>query len=246
MRSFKCIIEYDGTNYSGWQRQRNTRMTVQEQIEDALKMIAKHPVSVIAASRTDAGVHAYGQVIAFSMENSIPTGRLPIALNTLLPKDIRVKQVEEVSPEFNPRFQARGKIYHYLLDHSPVQSVFLRYYAYHVPNPLSVEAMREGAAYLVGRHDFSSFRAIGCSAKSSVRTIRRIEIFREGNQIRLEYEGEGFLYNMVRILTGTLIYAGLGKLSPGQVKEILEAKDRTRAGPTVPPHGLYLVEVFYR
>lgn len=245
MRSFKCIVEYDGTNYSGWQRQSNTHRTIQEQIEDALKVIAKHPVSVTASSRTDAGVHAYGQVIAFSMDCGIPTERISIAINTLLPKDIRVKEVERVDPDFNPRFQAQGKIYHYMVDNGLVQSVFRRYFAYHVPQHLDLNAMRESATHLIGKHDFSSFRAVGCSAKSPVRTIRRIEIFQEGDLIRLEYEGEGFLYNMVRILTGTLVYAGLGKFSPDQVKQILLAKNRTLAGPTMPPHGLYLIKVFY-
>lgn len=246
MRWFKCIVEYDGTNYSGWQRQSNTRMTIQEQVEDVLTMIAKHPVTVIAASRTDAGVHAYGQVIAFSMENGIPSERIPIAMNSALPRDIRIKAIEEVTSDFNPRFQSQGKIYHYLLDNSRIQSAFRHHYAYHVPNQLNLDAMRMSATHLVGRHDFSSFRAIGCSAKSPVRTIRRIEVFQEGDLIRIEYEGDGFLYNMVRILTGTMIYAGLGKFSPAQVKQILEAKDRTQAGPTVPPHGLYLIKVFYK
>ncbi|AZR74750.1 tRNA pseudouridine(38,39,40) synthase TruA [Anoxybacter fermentans] len=245
MRYFKAILEYDGTNYNGWQRQINTSMTIQEKIEDALTVITKKHISVVAASRTDAGVHAYGQVIGFKLENNIPTERIPIAVNSLLPKDIRMKDIEEVDPDFHPRFHAKGKIYQYLIETGPIQSVFRRNYAYHVPQNLNLEGMQKAAQYLIGKHDFSSFRASGCSAKSPVRNLKRIEIFQEKDLLRLEFEGEGFLYNMVRILTGTLIYVGLGKFTPYKVKEILEARDRTLAGPTAPAHGLYLMKVFY-
>lgn len=220
-------------------------MTIQEKVESALSGIAKAPVSVLAASRTDAGVHAYGQVIGFHMENNIPIDRLPIAMNSLLPGDIRVKQAEEVSADFHPRFQTKGKIYHYLIDNGQIQSVFRRRYAYHVPYKLNLQSMQESSQHLIGKHDFSSFRAVGCSAKSPVRTIKNIQICQENDLLRLEYEGDGFLYNMVRILTGTLIYSGLGKYSSQDVKRILAEQDRTKAGPTAPAHGLYLLKVFY-
>lgn len=245
MRYFKCILEYDGAEYSGWQRQENTPMTIQEKVESALAEIAKKPVCVLASSRTDAGVHAYGQVIGFHMDSSIPTERLPIAMNSLLPGEIRVKHAEEVDMNFHPRFQTIGKTYHYMIDNGQIQSVFRRRYAYHVPYSLDVEEMRKSSQHLIGKHDFSAFRAVGCSAKSPVRTIKNIQIFKENDLLRLEYEGDGFLYNMVRILTGTLIYAGLRKFSSEDIHRILTECDRTKAGPTAPAHGLYLVKVFY-
>lgn len=245
MRYFKSIVEYDGTNYSGWQRQTNTSMTIQEKVENALSVIAKEPKSILASSRTDAGVHAHGQVIGFRMNNKIPTERIPIALNSILPKNIRIREVEEVNADFHPRFQTVGKIYQYLIDNDSIQSAFRFHHAYHVPYELDVQAMREGSQHLIGTHDFSSFRASGCSAKSPVRTVKRVDVTKTDHLIRLEVEGDGFLYNMVRIITGTLIYVGLGKFTAGQVKDILEAKDRTLGGPTAPAQGLYLVKVFY-
>lgn len=238
MRYFKCILEYDGSDYSGWQRQENTPLTVQEKVEEALTVIAKQPITVLASSRTDAGVHAYGQVIGFHMDSTIPTERLPVAMNSLLPGEIRVKEAIEVDSDFHPRFQTTGKIYHYLVDNGLFQSPFKRKYAYHVPYNIDPTLMQESAQHLIGKHDFSSFRAVGCSARSPVRTIKRIEVFKEGDLVRLEFEGDGFLYNMVRILTGTLLYAGFKKFSPNDVKSILAARDRTLAGPTVPAHGL--------
>lgn len=245
MRYFKGIVEYDGTNYSGWQRQRNTPMTIQEKVENALTVITKEPISILAASRTDAGVHAYGQVIGFQMDNKIPTDRIPIALNSILPKNIRIRKVEEVDADFHPRFQTVGKIYQYLIDNDPIQSAFRFQHAYHVPYELDVQAMNEGGQHLIGTHDFTSFRASGCSAKSPVRTVKRINITKTDHLIRLEVEGDGFLYNMVRIITGTLIYVGLGKFPPSQIREMLQARDRTLGGPTAPSQGLYLVKVFY-
>lgn len=245
VRYFKCILEYDGTIYSGWQRQNNTPMTIQEKVENALQKIEKKPITVLASSRTDAGVHAYGLVIGFHIESSISKERLSIAINSLLPRDIRIKKVEEVDSDFHPRFDAKGKIYHYHIDNCLIQSAFRHCYAYHLLYQLDVDAMKKSSVHLVGTHDFSSFRAAGCSAKSPIRNLKRVEIFKEGESIRLEFEGEGFLYNMVRILTGTLVYAGLGKFTPYQIKTILDARDRTLAGTTVPAHGLYLMKVFY-
>lgn len=245
MRFFKCIVEYDGTNYSGWQRQKNTPMTIQEKIENALQIITKKFVKVSGASRTDAGVHACGQVIAFGLDINIPVERISKAINGLLPENIRVKSAEEVDSNFHPRFQAKEKIYHYLIDNGKTQSVFRRNYAYFVPLALNIDSMKEAAQFLIGTHNFSAFRASGCSAKSPIRSLKKIDIFVDANLVRLEFLGDSFLYNMVRILTGTLLYVGLGKFSPFQVKQILENKDRTQAGPTVPAQGLYLIKVFY-
>lgn len=245
MRYFKAVIEYDGTNYSGWQRQKNTSMTIQQKVEEALSKIEKKSVSVLASGRTDAGVHAYGQVIGFSLANSIPTSKIPIATNGLLPRDIRIIRAEEVDKDFHPRYQTKGKIYQYKIETGSVQSVFRRNYTYYYPFELDIQKIRESIQHLVGTNDFSSFRASGCSAKSPVRTIKKITVSKNENLYMLEYEGDGFLYNMVRILTGTLLQVGIGKFDPIEVKEILEAKDRNLAGPTVPGHGLYLKKVFY-
>ncbi len=245
MRYFKCIVEYDGTSYSGWQRQKNTPHTIQEKIENALRIIAKEQIPVMAASRTDAGVHAYGQVIGFKMKSGIPLEKLSLAMNGLLPTDIRIKEAREVDQDFHPRFQAIGKIYNYYLDNRNIQSVFQRNYAYHIPIKLDISNMKKSSKYLIGTNDFSSFRASGCSAKSPVRTLKRIDVEKKDDFIRLEFEGDGFLYNMVRILTGTLVYAGMNKFTSLDVRDILDAQDRTLAGPTVPAHGLYLVKVFY-
>lgn len=246
MRYYKCVVEYDGTQYSGWQRQKNTSWTIQEKIEEALRILVKKPVSVLAASRTDAGVHARAQVIGFQMDNLIPVQKLPFAINRLLPSNIQVRQAEEVTQDFHPRYQAKGKIYHYYIDNQRIQSVFWRHYAYHIPIKLNLDLMKESSNYLLGTQDFSSFRALGCVAKSAVRTLKQIEIEALNEHlVRLEFFGDGFLYNMVRILTGTLIYAGLEKFTPKDVLEILQAKDRAFAGPTVPARGLYLIQVFY-
>lgn len=246
MRYFKCIVEYDGTQYSGWQRQKNTPWTIQEKIEEALQILVKKPVSALASSRTDAGVHAQGQVIGFHLDCRIPLENLPLAINRLLPGNIRVRQAEEVSQDFHPRYDAKGKLYQYYVDNQRIRSVFRRNYAYHIPTRLNLDAMKMSSHYLLGTKDFSSFRALGCVAKSAIRTLERIEIKQlDDSLVCLEFLGDGFLYNMVRILSGTLLNAGLDKFTPKEVQEILLAKDRDLAGPTLPAHGLYLVQVFY-
>ncbi|NHM33407.1 tRNA pseudouridine(38-40) synthase TruA [Neobacillus terrae] len=245
MQRYKCLVSYDGTGFEGYQIQPNGR-TVQGELERVLNKLHKGgPVKVSGSGRTDAGVHAKGQVIHFDSALSIPEEKWGMALNSLLPKDLTILKVEKADPEFHARFNAVGKEYRYQLLLSKSRSPFLRNYAYHYPYPLNLEAMEEGFNYLRGTHDFTSF----CSAKTEVtdkiRTIREIDYFIKDNLLVLRFAGNGFLYNMVRILTGTLLEVGAGERKPEELAEILKGKDRRLAGKTAPPHGLYLWKVFY-
>ncbi|MCR4403436.1 MAG: tRNA pseudouridine(38-40) synthase TruA [Firmicutes bacterium] len=244
MRNVKLILEYDGTAYCGFQRQDGLR-TIQAELERAAAVIIKAPVSVVGAGRTDAGVHARGQVVNFRTGARMPVERFVPALNSVLPADIRVLSAEEVPWEFHARYDARGKTYEYTLDTRAVPSVFLRNYAYHVPLDLDLEAMSEASRHIVGRHDFRSFAASGGGAKTFTREVRRCSLESEGGLVRLTVEADGFLYNMVRIIVGTLLLVGAGKLSPADVERIRDARDRRLAGPTAPAKGLCLVQVDY-
>ncbi len=244
MRRIHLIVEYDGTNYAGWQRQANA-MTVQEKLEAAIFRLTGETVNVSGASRTDAGVHALGQSAHFDTESRIPADKFCFALNTMLPPDIRVTKSEEVSPEFHSRFSGRGKRYRYLIHAAPHASALGRLTHAHVIYPLDVEKMRAEAADLIGTHDFAAFAASGSVVKDTVRTIWRAEIRRDGPEIELIVEGSGFLYNMVRIIAGTLIGVGSGKLAPGAFRRAIESGNRLDLGVTAPAHGLTLMEVFY-
>ena len=244
MRRIHLIVEYDGTNYAGWQRQANA-MTVQEKLEAAIFRLTGETVNVSGASRTDAGVHALGQSAHFDTESRIPADKFSFALNTMLPPDIRVTKSEEVSPEFHSRFSGRGKRYRYLIHAAPHASALGRLTHAHVIYPLDVEKMRAEAADLIGTHDFAAFAASGSVVKDTVRTIWRTEIRRDGPEIELIVEGSGFLYNMVRIIAGTLIGVGSGKLAPGAFRRAIESGNRLDLGVTAPAHGLTLMEVFY-
>lgn len=245
MRNIKVTLEYDGTNYHGFQRQTDALPTIQQFLEETLEQLTKHPVTVIGAGRTDAGVHARGQVINFKTECGIPVDRLPLAMNRLLPKDIVIRAVEEVEDSFHAQFKAKRKVYRYHIYNSRISSAFDRLYSYHVPHQLNLDKMREAARFIVGEHDFSAFKAAGAKTKTSVRTIYRLDIEHNSPHISLEVEGNGFLYNMVRIITGTLLYVGKGKLTPDEVRKFVETGKREDAGPTVPPQGLFLMEVKY-
>lgn len=245
MQRLKCIISYDGTNFSGYQVQPNKR-TVQGELEACLAKIHKgKEVKVFASGRTDAGVHAKGQVIHFDSFLSIPEKRWPVALNSLLPDDIAVLSAEYVSSSFHARFDAMGKEYRYVLRLSLSPDPFMRNYAHQYPYPLNLEAMEEGAIFLLGTHDFTSF----CSAKTEVedriRTITEICFLKEEELLTLKFIGDGFLYNMVRILVGTLLEIGSGEKKPEDIQKILAEKDRRLAGKTAPANGLYLWKVFY-
>ena len=244
MRRIHLIVEYDGTAYAGWQRQANA-MTVQEKLERAILKLTGEELCVSGASRTDAGVHALGQSAHFDTESRIPADKFSFALNTLLPPDIRVTRSEEVPLEFHARFSTRGKRYRYLFHAAPHAGALTRNTHAHVIYPLDAERMQAEAQDLVGTHDFAAFAASGSVVKDTVRTIYRAEVTREGSEIRLVVEGSGFLYNMVRIIAGTLIGVGSGKLEPGAFKRAIASGDRLDLGITAPAHGLTLMEVFY-
>ncbi len=244
MRHIKLVIGYDGTDFHGFQRQKGLR-TVQEELERTLTILLGHPVQVKAAGRTDAGVHAEGQVVSFYTHCPIPTQRLPLALNGLLPPDIVAKAAAEVSPAFHPRFDATSRIYRYLIDNRPAPSVLLKRFAWHIPQPLDVGAMRTAAQFLVGVHDFASFHASGSDLGSTVREMKHIAIVKRNGVIAITMEANAFLYHMARIIVGTLVEIGLAVRQPEEMCAILEAKDRSAAGKTAPAHGLCLVAVKY-
>ncbi|WP_179292728.1 tRNA pseudouridine(38-40) synthase TruA [Bacillus sp. 7884-1] len=246
MIRYKCIISYDGSGFSGYQVQPKKR-TVQSVIEAVLtKMHKGSSVKISASGRTDAGVHAKGQVIHFDSPLSLPVEKWELALNSMLPEDISVLSVKEADdPAFHARFDANGKEYRYYLNQSPKRDPFQRNYAFHYPYPLNLEAMREASAYLLGTHDFSSFCSARTEVEDKVRTIETIEILQDEEKVSFRFVGNGFLYNMVRILVGTLIEVGSGKRKSEEIVEILEKRDRRCAGKTAPGQGLYLWQVFY-
>ncbi|MFN0247256.1 MAG: tRNA pseudouridine(38-40) synthase TruA [Kofleriaceae bacterium] len=245
MRKIRLVVEYDGTTLSGWQRQTNAP-TVQQHLEEALAQLLQHEVTIAGASRTDAGVHARGQVAAFETERSIPLHGIRRGLNSLLPDTIAVRSADEVPLEFHPRFGATGKHYRYTIYRAADRSPLLRERAWHHPESLDVARMRDAARALVGEHDFAAFRASGCTAKTTVRRVDVVELFEAPSDIlTIDVKGNAFLRNMVRIVVGTLADVGRSALEAGQVAEILASRDRTKAGKTAPAHGLELVEVRY-
>ena len=246
MRNIKLTIEYDGTRYNGWQSQSNGS-AIQDKIEDAIYKLTNEKVRIAGAGRTDSGVHAYGQVANFYTSSSIPADKFSFALNTILPEDIVVKKSEEANHDFHAGFSAKGKRYEYLIYNSTHPSALLRNKSWHVFYCLDVESMKEAASYLIGTHDFASFMAKDNDSrmKSTIRTIREASVVREGNIIKIGISGNGFLYNMVRIIAGTLTDVGRGKLKAGCINDIINGRDRRLAGKTAPPQGLYLVEVYY-
>lgn len=245
MQRYKCIIAYDGSGFFGYQAQPKGR-TVQAEMEAVLaKMHKGTAVKIVGSGRTDAGVHAKGQVIHFDSPLAIPEDKWGIALNSLLPDDISVLSVERASANFHARFDAVGKEYRYLLQLAPVRDPFMRNFAYRYPYPLDVEAMKEASCHLLGTHDFTSFCAAKTEVLDKVRTIEAIEFLPDVGELTIRFVGNGFLYNMVRILTGTLVEVGSGDRLPEEIPAILEKKDRRFAGKTAPAHGLYLWKVFY-
>jgi tRNA pseudouridine38-40 synthase len=267
MQNFKIVIQYDGTRYNGWQKQKSTDNTIQGKLEAILLKMTGNPVEVNGSGRTDAGVHAVGQVANFhlSLEDicvfapylprdcqKIPedmqeqlTTDLENYFNQYLPADIAVLSVELVHPRFHSRLSAVSKIYCYRLMTENGKNVFERQYISTIPETLDMEAVRQAAAYLIGTHDFKSFCSNKHMKKSTVRTVTEIQITTKGKEIQFLYKGNGFLYNMVRILTGTLVEVGLGKRKPEEIPQILEAKNRAAAGMLMPARGLSLIEVNY-
>ena len=244
MRNIKLTIEYDGKDFNGWQKQPN-KLNIQGEIERAIELVTGEKVELIASGRTDAGVHALGQVANFKINKEIPIEKIPYALNSQLKKSIIIKSAEEVDEDFHSRYKCKRKTYRYLINNSEQGSAVYRNLQYHFDKKLDENKMNEAAQYLVGTHDFKSFKASGTSSKSSVRTIYNANVKRDGELIIIELTGNGFLYNMVRIIAGTLVDVGVNKTEPDKIKELVEKKDRLLAGKTLPPMGLYLVNVNY-
>ena len=244
MRNIKLTIEYDGTAYHGWQSQINAE-TVQDVVTDAVNKLTGGKNSLTGSSRTDTGVHAMGQVCNFFTDSAIPADKFAYALNTLLPDDIVVCNSEEVNQVFHARFSTKGKKYRYLIYDTTFPSALLRHRAYHVFYPLDAGKMKQAAEYFKGTHDFIAFSAAGGSVKTTVRTIMEADVERKGDIIEFSVVGDGFLYNMVRIIAGTLVEVGFGKLRPEDIPGIIAGRNRRKAGRTAPAHGLYLVEVYY-
>lgn len=245
MRNFKIVIQYEGGRYQGWQKQGSTDNTLQGKFETLLSRLAGETVEISASGRTDAGVHAYGQVANFHMNTAMTAQELMEKINQYLPEDVAVIACSEVDARFHSRLNAKKKTYRYRVLNSAVPHIFDRKFVYQVPEELDVEAMRRAASLLIGTHDFKSFTSAKKSKKSTVRTIESIEIARTGDEIRFLYTGDGFLFHMVRILTGTLLEVGLGKRSAADMGKILAACDRQEAGALAPAQGLALMEVFY-
>lgn len=244
MTRIRLTLQYDGSAYHGFQKQKNA-FTVQECLENAISKITGERVAIVCAGRTDAGVHALGQVAAFDSEATIPGERWKMAINTYLPDDIQVLHSSLAPADFNPRFQALSKQYTYLIYRRDKGRVIFRNYAFCTRVPLKLEAMQEAASLIVGRHNFKAFCASGSSAKTFERFLMKCVVEEKGPFIALKVEADGFLYNMVRIIMGTLMEVGLGKYPAERIEEILLSQDRILAGPTAPPQGLYLRRVIY-
>lgn len=243
-RNIRLIVAYDGSAYHGFQRQDNA-ITIQQLLEERLATIFGHAVKVTGAARTDTGVHAYGQVVNLTTTGSIPTERIPFAAKSVLPDDIVIRSAAEVPFAFHARFSAKSKIYVYRIYNDPLPDPFLRRYAWHVPQPLDTDAMKQAIRHFVGIHDFSAFRAAGGAPISPIREIIAAHCTDHENKIECVFHGTGFLYHMVRNLTGTLVEVGMQKLESKEMPDILASRDRKRAGVTAPPNGLYLKEIYY-
>ncbi len=243
-RNIKIIVEYDGTNYGGWQRQKNSP-SIQEELEKGLFKLTGKKILVQGAGRTDSGVHARGQVANFFTDSLIPPHRFSLALNAVLPRDIRVVESREVEADFHARFCAKARHYRYSMFIGPSGPAIGRHYYYHIPVQLDLEAMKKAVELFKGTHDFKAFQAAGRVSKTTVRTIYDAKLTWQQPYLYFDIIGNGFLYNMVRIIVGTLIYVGKGKIDYREIENILKTGDRKLAGPTAPPHGLCLEKVFY-
>ena len=237
-------VAYDGTNYHGWQYQNNGK-TIEGELNKALSSLLQKNIEVIGASRTDAGVHAMCNVAVFDSDAGIPAEKYSYALNQMLPDDIRIRKSEEVPTDFHPRKTDTVKTYEYRIDCEEFADPLKTRYAYFTYVPLDASKMQEAAFHLIGTHDFKSFCSVNTTATTTVRTIYDIQVIRDGVDVIIRVTGNGFLYNMVRIIVGTLMDVGRGKYEPSKIKDILEALDRTAAGPTVPACGLMLKELHF-
>lgn len=244
MKNVKLTIEYDGTNYCGWQKQNNEK-TIQEEIEKAIYKAVGEVVEVIGSSRTDAGVHARKMVANFKTKATIPFDKFKYAINDKLPDDIAIIESEEVSEDFHARYDSKGKTYCYSIINRQQKPAIGRNYVYHFKWDLDIEKMREACKYFIGKHDFKAFRSLGSSVKTTERTIKELYIESEGEKINIFITADGFLYNMVRIIVGTLLKVGRGKISVEDIEKIILLGDRKKAGPCVPAQGLILEKVYY-
>ncbi len=245
MRNIQIIIEYDGTRYNGWQTQKDGK-GIQDILSNAIHQVTKEPVKLNGSGRTDAGVHALGQSANFKTECNIPVEKIPEAINKFLPKDIVVIKSKEVPNDFHARYNVKGKKYMYIVNNSKYRSAVHNNYEYHFNKQLDYKAIKKAAEYFEGTYDFSGFMASGSSVKDTIRTIEKVQVKkREDERIIFNFTGNGFLYNMVRIMVGTLLDVGVGKIKPEEIIDIIKQKDRSKAGKTVPAQGLYLVEVYY-
>lgn len=247
MYAYKCIVAYEGTKYNGWQKQGNTDNTIQAKIENVLSKMLEEPIEIFASGRTDAGVHALGQTFHFHCEQQLDEFKYIEEINHYLPQDIRVLSLVPCSMRFHARLNATKKTYQYRIDTSQYGNLFERNTMHHIKQPLDLEAIKKGASYLLGTHDFKSFCSNKRMKKSTVRTIYDIKIDYNSTKqtLLLTFIGNGFLYNMVRILSGTLIEIGLGLRSPSEIPAIIDSQDRASAGHTAPANGLFLVSVEY-
>ena len=245
MRNIKLTIQYDGTRYNGWQKQTNTPNTIQGKLNDVISSICNEKIQLIGSGRTDAGVHAYNQIANFQTDSQIALESLKDSINNTLESDICLKKIEEVNDRFHARYNTTGKKYLYRINNHKDINVFERKYCYHIPEPLDIKKMKTASDYFIGTHDFKAFTSDKRTKKSTIKTIYSIDIRENNGMLEILFHGNSFLYNMVRIITGTLIEVGQNKMSVSQVREILECKDRTKAGFTVPPHGLFLKDVLY-
>ncbi len=244
MRNIKLTLQYDGSAYHGWQTQKNA-ITVQETLEKAIFTLLGAKPQLVGCSRTDTGVHAKQFVCNFKSETKIPCDKLPLALNTHLPNDIICLLAEDVDQDFNSRYSAKKKCYTYYILNSRFPDVFKTNYAWHFPYKTDLSKMQKAAEAFLGEHDFIGFAASGFTVKTTVRTIYSLDVTKDGDLIKITVTGNGFLYNMVRIIAGTLAFAGCGKINPDEMADIISSGDRKRAGITAPPQGLFLTEVYY-
>lgn len=244
MRNIKLTIEYHGKGFNGWQKQPN-QLNIQGEIERAIGSITGEEIELIGSGRTDAGVHALGQVANFKTNNKIPIEKFALAINSKLKKSIVIKKAEEVEERFHSRYSVHSKKYRYVINNSQAGTALYRELEYQFPIFLDVEKMQKAAKFFEGEHDFSGFKASGTSSKNSVRKIFKADVFQKEERIYIELTGNGFLYNMVRIVAGTLLDVGIGKIQVEEIPQVIESKDRKRAGKTLPAVGLYLVEVMY-
>ena len=244
MRNIKLMLQYDGTAYHGWQIQKNA-VTVQETVREAIQKITGADINPTGCGRTDAGVHAENYVCNFCTESSVPVEKFPYALNSILPDDIVCIGAWEESDGFHAKNSARGKRYVYRILNRSFPDAFLCRYTWHVKYPLDVKKMQEAAKAFAGEHDFIGFASSGFTVKTTVREIYSLDVTCDNDIITIDVKGNGFLYNMVRIIAGTLVFAGSGKINPADMADIIASRDRNRAGMTAPPQGLCLKEVYY-